>query len=100
MTKAQRDVLMSFADMGVPASKFEVFGHGARADLDDVVMALCGAGLLVALPYCETSDRHGGTRLRVTPEGYAELGITPKQPAPVVKMHGARVMNGRHRKGA
>ena len=99
MTKVQRDVLTSFADMGLPASKWEVFGHGARADLDDVVMALCGAGLLAAVPYCETSDRHGGTRLRVTGEGYAALGRTPPG-APVAKSHGVRFAHHMPRKRA
>lgn len=93
MSKTQQQVLESFADMGVPSSKWEVFGHSNRPDLDDATHALCAAGLLVALPYSETSDAHGGTRFQVTAMGWVALGRTP----PVVKMHGVRVLSGKHK---
>lgn len=92
MTKTQEMVLSKFADMKVPSSKWETFGHVARPDIDDIVMTLCKAELLVALPYAETSDQHGGTRFALTASGWAALDRTP----PVVKSHGVRVLNGKH----
>jgi hypothetical protein len=84
LTKYQREVLAAFAAMTVASSRWEVFGDAQAAAQDDAIRALCraddGPPLLVALPYAETRDDHGGTRFRVTLEAYAVLGLpTPQQ---------------------
>ncbi len=95
MTKREHALLTRFAEMGTASSKYEVLGHGSAPDTDDLVMRLCDAGHLLALPYALTSDPQGGTRFRVTEAGYAALGRTAPAPAKA-----AHHMNGRAKKAS
>lgn len=79
LTKRQEAVLKSFALYGCDASKWECFGHGANPDIDQILFDLVNAGLLVALPYAEQSDRYGGTRFRVTAQGRTLAGVAMPQ---------------------
>ncbi|HEY1190472.1 MAG TPA: hypothetical protein VGE74_22760 [Gemmata sp.] len=92
MTKLQQHVLTAFADMGAPASTWEALGAGTPAGTSDALHALLGAGLLLALPYRETRDRHGGTRFRVTRSGLVALG----RPAPGTHTGGRARATGTH----
>ena len=100
MTDLQRKTLTRFADAcdrtGNPASPYEALGSDAD-ELAQATAKLVAAGLLKALPTEETCDDHGGTRFRVTPEGWQALGRSPR---PGAKGHGARIVpsaNGKRR---
>lgn len=83
MGKRQTELLRLWASFGVPASAWEVLGDGRGSETNGAIQALAAGGLLESLPYAQTSDPHGGTRLRITAAGYRAIGQEPPTPAKI-----------------